>query len=185
MIDLLLFPFGGNAREALITALAQNKQNPTWNVLGFIDDNCSVWGKECCKIKVLGDKKYFNIYHKAKVIAVPGRPDNYWLRKDIIQSLGVMPDRFKMLIHPSVDIAEDARIGVNSVIMSGCVVSTGVVIGNHCVVLPNTVISHDTNIGDYTLIGSNVSISGGVSIGDSCYIGTGTSIIEEIKMLSY
>ena len=152
MKDLFIFPFGGNARESLLTIQAQNRVRPTWNVLGFIDDNSSVWNKECCEIKVLGGKKYFNIYLEAKVIAVPGRADNYWLRKDIIQSLIITPKRFATLVHPIVDIAKDALIGINSVLMSGCVISTGVVIGNHCVVLPNTVISHDSHIGDYTLI---------------------------------
>ena len=36
MRDLLIFPFGGNARESLLVILAQNRVKPIWNLLGII-----------------------------------------------------------------------------------------------------------------------------------------------------
>jgi len=53
MEDLLIFPFGGNAKEALAAAFAQNNIKPTWNILGFVDDNEDLWGKSSCGICVL------------------------------------------------------------------------------------------------------------------------------------
>jgi hypothetical protein len=34
--EIFLFPFGGNARESLISILAINNARREWNVLGFI-----------------------------------------------------------------------------------------------------------------------------------------------------
>jgi hypothetical protein len=34
--EILLFPFGGNAKESLISILAINNARREWNVLGFI-----------------------------------------------------------------------------------------------------------------------------------------------------
>lgn len=180
--QLLIFPFGGNAREALMVAIAQNQARKRWHILGFIDDNLSLRGKTCCGFPVLGGREILNKYPRAKVIAVPGRDDNYWQREKIISSLNIPYRRWAALIHPSVALASDALVGYNTVIMSGCVISTGASVGRHCVILPNTVVSHDSCVGDYTLIGSNVSVSGFVDIGESCYVGSGVKIIQEISI---
>jgi len=182
MMDLLLFPFGGNAREALVAVLAQNETAPSWNVVGFIDDHKDKWDKQCCGIKVLGGRKVIDDFPSAQVLAVPGNPKNFRERKKIIGLLQLPLERFATVIDPLARIAPDARIGKNSVLMANAVISSSVKIGDHCVILPNTVIAHDSVIGDYTLIGSNVTISGGCKIGLNCYIGSCTSIKENLNI---
>jgi len=182
MKDLLLFPFGGNARESLLAVLAQNSIEPTWNVLGFIDDDASLWGKEYYGFEVLGGRKMFSNFPSAQVLAVPGNPEYFLKRRKIISCLGLSPDRFATIIDPSTRIAPDSKIGRNTVLMANVMVSCSVVIGNHCVVLPNTVISHDSWIGDYSLIGSNVSISGSCKISHTCYIGSGARIKDHLSI---
>ena len=185
MKDVILFPFGGNAREAVIAILALNSIEPTWNILGFIDDNADLHGKECCGFKVLGGRDKLSEFQSAKILAVPGNPGNFIMRRKIISRLGVARDRFIAVIDPSCRIATDSDIGVNTLIMGNVTISCSVVIGDHCVILPNTVISHDSKIEDYSLVGSNVSISGSCSIGSNCYIGSGSRIRENVKIKSF
>ena len=71
---LILFPFGGNAREALVIIQAVNEIKKTWEVLGFLDDNASLWGREYCGVKVLGNKKLLKKFSDASVLVVPGNP---------------------------------------------------------------------------------------------------------------
>ena len=179
---LLLFPFGGNARESLLCVLDINRSRQVWDVLGFIDDNPSMMGGECCGTKVIGGREVLAAMPDAVVLAVPGSPRNYLRRRDIIEGLNLEASRFATIIHPSVVVSPDSSIGHNTVIMPNVVISCGVRVGNHCVVLPNTVISHDSSVGDYCCIGSNVSISGNVSIGQGCYIGSGTKIRENVRI---
>ena len=179
---LLIFPFGGNGKESLISVLAINDMRPEWEVIGFIDDNQSLHGKEYVGVKVLGGRGLLQVYADAFVLAVPGSPKGYLRRKSIIESLGIEASRLATIIHPSVVRAPDAVIGPNTLIMPHVVVSCGVRVGNHCVVLPNTVIAHDTVVGDYCCIGSNVSISGSVNVGSECYIGSGVKIRENIHI---
>lgn len=178
--QLLLFPFGGNARESLISILAINGIQHEWDIIGFLDDDYSVQGKDYCGVKVLGGRELLGAYASAYVLAVPGSPRGYLKRKAIIDGLGLDKSRFATIIHPSVVRAPDSMIGYNTLLMSNVVVSCGSRIGNHCVVLPNTVLAHDSSISDYCCIGSNVSISGSVSIGAECYIGSGVKIRENI-----
>lgn len=179
---LILFPFGGNAREAIATVEAINKKKRQWQIIGFADDNQAQWGKECCGYKVLGGQDILAEYPQAKVLAVPGSPANYLTRKKIIKGLKLAAGRFATIIHPSVTIAPDAVLGCNLLVMPNVVISNSVTIGDHCLILPNTVIAHESTIGNYCCIGSNVTISGNVRIGAECYIGSGTSIIDHISI---
>lgn len=179
---LLIFPFGGNARESLLSVFAVNERNREWDILGFIDDDQSRHGRECCGIKVLGGREYLREIPDAFVLAVPGSPANYSVRTKIIGSLDLEESRFVSIIHPSACRAPDAVIGCNTIIMANVVISCGVTIGSHCVILPNTVVSHDSVVGDFCCIGSNVSVSGSVRIGASCYIGSGTKLREDIHI---
>jgi len=183
MKDLLIFPFGGNAQESLLAIQSINKYRPVWNVLGFFDDNKNLWGKEFCGVKVLGGRKILGNFRDAFVLAVPGNPKTYQQRKQIIESLGDLPDsRFVTIIDNSIRISPDASIGHNTVCMAHSFISCSVTIGSNCVILPNTVIAHNSRIGDYCMIGSNVTISGSCTIGDSCYIGSGSKIMDHIKI---
>jgi sugar O-acyltransferase (sialic acid O-acetyltransferase NeuD family) len=179
---LLLFPFGGNARESLPSIFAINDINQEWDLLGFVDDNIATHGKECCGVKVLGGRDILRSFPDAFVLAVPGSPKNFSMRSNIITGLGIEESRFATIVHPSVVKARDATIGYNSLVMSGVVISCGVTIGNHCLILPNTVVSHDSVVDDLCCIGSNITISGSVHIGATCYIGSGTKIREEISI---
>lgn len=179
---LLLFPFGGNAREALLSILALNEKGEDWEVLGFLDDDQSLHGKECCGIKVVGGREILREAPDTFLLAIPGSPQTFQKRKEIIESLNVETSQFATILHPSVARAPDSHIGCNTIIMPNVVISCGVTIGNHCIVLPNTVVSHESVVKDYCCLGSNISISGSVTIGSGCYIGSGTKIRENVSI---
>jgi sugar O-acyltransferase (sialic acid O-acetyltransferase NeuD family) len=180
--DIILFPFGGNSREAVTCILAQNTIKPTWNILGYVDDNSELLDRESGGCRVLGGIEILKTYPSSKVLALPGSPLNYLKRKEIILRLNVAEDRFETVIDPSSNIAPDSQIGINTLIMGNVTISCSAVIGDHCVILPNTVVSHDSIIGDYSLVGSNVSISGSCNIGNNCYIGSGSRLKENIEI---
>lgn len=180
--ELIIFPFGGNGRESLLTILSADRLKEEWNVIGFIDDDRAMWGKDCCGVKVLGGRDVLEQFPKAYVLAVPGNPNNYLMRKKMIEGLDIDNPRFAAIIHPSAVVSPDAKIGYNLIAMPNVFISCGARIGNHCLVLPNTVISHDSTVGDYCCIGSNVTVSGHVSISDNCYIGSGSNLRHDISI---
>jgi sugar O-acyltransferase (sialic acid O-acetyltransferase NeuD family) len=159
-----------------------NKSGTVWDVIGFVDDNMALKGKDVHGINVLGGREIFQKYADAKVLAVPGNPSQYLQRKQMIEQLGVAPDRFATVIHSSVFLSADASVGCNSLVMPNVVLNEGASIAAHCVILPNTVISHDSSVGAYGCVGSNVSISGSVVIDEQCYIGSGTSIKDQVSI---
>lgn len=182
MKDIIIFPFGGNAKEAVTVIENINKVNKQWNIIGFLDDNKDLWGKTFAGYRVLGPKEEINNYKKCYILSVPGSPSNYHRRDYVINLLNISIERYATLIDPSVTIGQEVSIGYNTLIMSGVIITANVEIGNHCIILPNTVISHDSVVKDYTCIGSNVSVSGNVTIEKKCYIGTGSKLIQDITI---
>lgn len=172
---LLLFPFNGNAVEAL------DSVGDAFEVIGFVDDETQKQGKSSFGYYVYS-RKAISKYKEAKILAVPGSPSSYLLRKKIISGLNIPDERFASIIHPSACISEFAEIGFNNLIMAGVVISAMASIGDHVCILPNTVIHHDSSIGDYSLIGGNVVVAGHTKIGKNCYIGSGSNIINNISI---
>ncbi|MEW5819936.1 MAG: NeuD/PglB/VioB family sugar acetyltransferase [Cyanobacteriota bacterium] len=182
MNDIILFPYGGNTKEAISIIEDINNIEKKWNIIGFIDDNINLKDIEYNNYPVLGNKEILQSITSAKILAVPGSHNNYFNRDNVINSLNITKDRYAKIIHPSVNIGTNVIIGYNTLIMPGVVITANNIIGNHCIILPNTVISHDSTIEDYTMIGSNVSISGSVKVKKQSYIGSGSKLIQNITI---
>lgn len=182
MKKLLLFPFNGTAKEAASVVEAINRQQETWQLLGFIDDDPQKQGRRFGAYPVLGGREQLERHQDAFVLAVPGRPENFLQRQALIASLKVAPERFVSLIHPSASLGIGCTVSSNTLLMANVVLTANVFVGRSVVILPNTVIAHDSTVGDYCLVGANVSVAGGVTVGDNCYLGSGARIIHEVSI---
>ncbi|MFZ5811860.1 MAG: acetyltransferase [Thermodesulfobacteriota bacterium] len=178
--QLLLFPFSGNAREAVAVIEARNAVAPAWDFLGFVDDDARTHGATFAGYPVLGGREVFAAHPGAMVLAVPGRPETFRNRPQIIASLGLPRQRLATLVHPTAALGPLVRLGVNTLVMAHVTLTAAVTVGDHVVMLPGTVVAHESVIGDYCLVGSNVSVSGGVRVGRCCYLGSGSRFIQEI-----
>lgn len=175
MENLLIFPYNGNALEA-VDCIGSN-----YNLIGFIDDDIEKHGVQKNGFEVFSRDILYK-YPKVKLLAVPGNPLNYKFRQTIIDDLKIPHDRFATLIHSRACISKFVNIGFNVLIMAGVIITSNVVIGNHVCILPNTVIHHDDIIEDYCLIGSSVTVAGGTVLRKNCYIGSGSNIINNIEI---
>jgi len=171
---LILFPFGGNALEA-VDCLGDE-----FELIGFVDDSPEKYGR--CGSFEVHSRELLERYPEAKVLAVPGSPTSYRRRRDTIASLGVCSERFAQVIHPRATVADRRNIGFNTLLMAGVVVTSNAQIGNHVCVLPNSVIHHDAVIHDHVLIGSNVTVAGHVIVGAQAYIGSGSTLIDHSEI---
>jgi sugar O-acyltransferase (sialic acid O-acetyltransferase NeuD family) len=175
MEKLLIFPFNGNGLEALDCIKEK------FELIGFVDDDTKKQGKTKFGFEVFS-RDVIKIYKEAKILAVPGSPQSFKYRQEIIGALNISLDRYATVIHPNASVSSKANIGKNVLIMAGVVITSNAVISNHVCILPNSVIHHDTIIGEWTLIGSNVLIAGNVSVGENCYIASGSNVINDISI---
>jgi sugar O-acyltransferase (sialic acid O-acetyltransferase NeuD family) len=172
---LIIFPYNGNGLEAL------DAVGEAYEFIGFVDDTPSKQGKQVQGFEVFS-RELIHRYPEAYLVALPGSPDSYLQRRQVIASLHIPLERFASLVHPKATLSRYATIGYNTVLMAGAVVTSNARIGDHVCVLPNSVIHHDTLIGHYTLVGSQVVIAGHTIIGENCYIGSGSQLIQHIQV---
>ena len=172
---LLIFPCNGNGIEAL-HCLGQDHR-----MVGFVDDTPAKCAAPAHGHAVMS-RGALDEWPEALVLAVPGGPNSYRSRAELIRGLNLDDDRWARVIHPTACISPLARIGCNVLIMAGVVITSNAVIGDHVCVLPNTVIHHDARIGDWSLVGSNVTVAGSTVVGENCYIGSGSSLMNNLEI---
>ena len=72
MKDLIIVGASGFGRETAWAVERQNKVTPTWNLLGFLDDNEAVCGTEINGYKVLGKTEDAARYPDAYFVCAVG-----------------------------------------------------------------------------------------------------------------
>ena len=189
MVRLFIIGAGRHAVEiySYIQDLKQDGQRI--KLIGLIDEKKSSGSWEDSEI--LGDfsilKKILNRYRKTKFYYITAVGDNR-LRKSFVEKI----NSFKVknlfafsVIHPSVIIGRNVKIGQGCCIAPGCILTTHINIGNHCIINVNSSISHDCNLEDFVNINPSVVICGNVNIKEGAFIGAGATIINRINIGSW
>ena len=113
---LLLVGAGGLAREAVEAVRATNAVSPTWELLGFVDDDPAKQGSVIGGIPVLGPVEIVHEHPNAHVLLCPGRPDNYVTRLRLVSRLGLAEERYATVIHPTASIGKIGMRGCHAAI---------------------------------------------------------------------
>ena len=175
--DIVIYGSGGMASEVVQLIEDINETEPTWNILGYIDDYRGDQGENNPIIngyKILGTNKAIKEFDKSTywIIAV----SNPKARKAIYESLQEYHLNYATLIHPTAKLSKNVIIGNGSVVSFGCILSVNVTLGSQVYLNMRTVIGHDSTIRDYStclincIVAGNVLIEQGVLLGSNCVI---------------
>jgi sugar O-acyltransferase (sialic acid O-acetyltransferase NeuD family) len=182
--DIVVYGTGGTSRDIVDALEAADAARPSWNVLGFLDDNPSLLGKEVYGYGVLGgaDAMARPELRNAAVVIGVANDRQLLIRKKLREKLSLPDDRFPVVTHPLSYISPKSSIGPGTVILSGSFCSGNARLGAHVIVLQNSVIGHDDEIGDFVSVSATVSMGGSVKIGEGAYIGLGSTLMPGIRI---
>jgi sugar O-acyltransferase (sialic acid O-acetyltransferase NeuD family) len=180
--QLLLVGAGGLGREAAETVRAINAVRPTWNLLGFLDDDPAKHGSMISGVRVLGPTEMVRDYPDAQVLLCPVRPDNYVTRRILAERFSIDDGRYATIVHPTATVGTTCKIGAGCVLLAHVDLTTDVVVRRHVVMMPQVVLPHDVQIDDYATIGSGVRLGGACHIGEGAYLGSGCCLRERITV---
>lgn len=172
---------GGLGREILMLIEQVNQAEPTWDFVGFFDDNIEA-GSMINGYRVLGGVRELNQHYAdlAVVIAV-GNPK---VKRAIVGRINNKNIRFARLIHPGAQIAnrDFVTIEEGAVIAAGSIVAPNVRIGKHVLLNFGVIVGHDAVIGDYAAVMPSVNINGEATVGAGAYLGTASVIINKASV---
>jgi sugar O-acyltransferase (sialic acid O-acetyltransferase NeuD family) len=180
--DLLIAGAGGLARETAAAVAAVNSVTPTWQLLGFLDDDPALHGRTASGRTVLGPLDAVADHPHAQVVVCIANPRNPGVRGLVTTRLGLPAQRYATIVHPSASVGAGCAVGPGSVLLAQTVLTADIAIGAHVAIMPHVVLTHDDVIDDFVTIASGVRISGGVRVGAGAYLGTGALIRESLRV---
>ncbi len=167
MKDIIVVGAGGCGREVCNWIEDINKQNPTWNILGFIDDNPNSLDGLPSRYSIIGGIKDHepreDVFY-AMGIANPA------MKRIVGNAMLEKKAKFASIIHPSTRIYSEFEPGIGLITYPNSKIATGCHIGNF-VTLQSTILGHDSRLEDYVTVSSSCGITGGVKLREGVFVG--------------
>jgi len=178
-MTLGIYGAGGLGREILVLAQQINNLEDKWDKIIFIEDNPHADTLMEKQIIAYDDiSNYYSARDIEFIIAV-GEPHGRHILRDKVKKGGF---QLTTLIHPSVFIPDDTKLGEGVIIGYNCFISCNIVIGDGVLIQQFVNIGHDSIIGNDSVISAYVCVAGACCIGESTYIGMHVPIREKIKI---
>lgn len=180
MKDIAIFGAGGFGREVACLIQLINKEKPTWNFIGFFDDNPKLRGTKNEYGEILGGMEALNNYGSELSLAIAiGSPQTI---KKVQESIVNPKVSFPNLIAPSAVFLDrdNVRFGKGNIICSCCLFSCNVHVGDFNVFNGFIPVGHDCVVGNYNVIMPSVNISGGVKMGDCNFLGVKAVVLQNV-----
>ncbi len=167
MTDIIIVGASGCGREVANWIEDINNIEPTWNILGFLDDNPDALDGFPCRYRIIGPIKGHEPLENAKYAMGIASPAVKKLLGPALMEKGA---QFASIIHPSVRIYSEFEPGVGLIVYPNAKIATGCRIGDF-VTLQSTILGHDALLEDYVTVSSSCGITGETKLREGCFIG--------------
>lgn len=178
MSELLLVAASGLAREVL----ALERSRGVHDSYLLVDDDPRTWGEQVAGVHVVGGLEEVTRHPHARIVVCAG---SGLARMGLVRrlaELGVGPDRYARVRHPSVDVPHGCTVGPGSVLLAHVALTADVRVGRHVVAMPHVTLTHDDKVDDFATLCAGVSLGGGVSVGRAAYVGMNASVREGLTL---
>lgn len=182
MKDLIIVGAGGFGRETKVLVDEINEAEPTWNFLGYVDDNPNVETKEGDKI--LGTSDYVLGLDPKPYVIIPIA--NARVRMALAEKMEKGGVPFATLIHPNVKMKGNlCTVGEGSILCDGVKLAVNSHVGRHCILNMDCGLGHDTVMDDFSSMMSQTITGGETYIGKGCYFGLRCTVINLLKITDF
>ena len=180
MKKIVIIGAGGFGREVEWLIERINENNPTWELIGYVDDNVEI-GKKVGNSKVICNTKELLSHSDLSVAIAIGNSKIREKMFDKIKSNTRLS--FPNLIDPTV-ICGNNKFGMGNIICARTILTVNIELGDFNIINLNCTLGHDDIIHNFITIYPNVNVSGNVTIENRVEIGTGTQIIQQKNICS-
>lgn len=180
MKDIAIYGAGGFGREVACYINKVNKETPTWNLIGFFDDNSELKGTSNEYGEVLGGAEILNSW-KEPISVLMAIGSGRIVKKVVERITNTNVEYPNFLYNVTFSDSDNYSMGKGNIVINSTL-SCAVRIGNFNMMNGSVVFGHDSKVGDYNTFMPAVRISGGVEIGNECFFGVGSIVLQQIKI---
>ena len=175
MKNIVIIGAGDLGKEVVWLIEDINRKEPTYLILGFLDDDRTKEGKEFYGYKILGGTEQLSeLGTKVPMSAVVAIRDGD-IRKKIVETHQNFTN-WESIIHPMAVIASSSTIGCGCIFFPHTTVSVDTNVGKFGLYYINSTVCNDCTIGDYVSVMSGALISERVTVGDGKLLPAGTIV---------
>ena len=170
---------GGHAR-VMIEIL---NQNPRYEIIGLLDFQKALHGKEILGVQILGDDSLVPSLVARGILHFfigLGSTGNTNPRRKLYEFACYHKMTPVNAIHPKATISPSARFGLGFAAMANSVVNACATIGENVILNTGAIIEHDCVVGSHVYIGSGAKLGSGVQVGNGSHIGLGATIRQGV-----
>jgi len=170
---------GGHGRVVLDIL----RQARAYDIAGFVDSNRELIGRRIDGLPVMGrpdDLAALKQEHgiAGAIIAV----GNNGVRRALAQRLDELGFELITAVHPSANIAANAKLGRNVVVAAGALVCAHCQIGDSVILNTGCIVDHESLIGTATHICPGARIAGRVIVETGAFVGIGATVIQCLRV---
>lgn len=169
-MGVLILGAGGHAK-----VVADILRTQSIDILGFLDDDPTIWTSKPMGIPVLGAIETYVDYAPTGLVFGIG---SNRVRQQIIERLGPGVDSLWInAIHPTASISSTVSLGKGTVLMAQAVINADTQVGDHVIINSAATVDHDCVLGDFCHIAPGSHLAGGVRVGVGALIAIGAVVI--------
>lgn len=182
MKNLIIIGARGYGRGVFDIASSMKSYGKSFIIKGFLDDNSDVLNEYPNYPPIISSVEDYIIEKDDMFICALG--DVKYKRKYVNLILQKGGDFFTV-IHPSVHIGNNTKIGKGCIIGYNVQIDCDVTIGDFVNIQTNAVIGHDSIIGDWAMIDCFAFTGGFVRIGEGVTLHTRATIVPKLEVGEY
>ena len=179
MESLVIAGAGGFGREVYDLVEAINRRQPTWNVLGFLDDNRNALDGVDFPARVLGPIDSYSTLGHVFVICAVGNPR---VRREIVAQLDRQAARWATLRHPESSTGTGTTLGEGCILASGAGTTVNCEVGRHVHFNVKGGAGHDVRIGDFCTLSALVDVTGQAVLEEGVFLGSHAVVLPKARV---
>lgn len=168
-MEILIVGAGGHGEVVLDIVRAAGKHR----VVGFLDSDASMYGREVDGVPVLGPPTQAD---RPVVVAIG---DNA-ARRSVTGMLREKGLELVTVIHPTAYVSASASVGPGSMICAGAILCAHACLGAGVIVNTGAIVEHHNEVGDFVHLAPRVVLTGRLTIEEGAMVGAGATVIPRV-----
>lgn len=173
--------FGASNPETIRVVNAVKRADEDFEFLGFLDNDESKWGTTFCGYPVFGGLNEVEALNREGALFCNLITRDCVTRYETTITLVKAGAKLANLLHPDVNI-EMVQLGLGNYIQENVILQAGVRVGDNSSIHCGSIVSHETSIGNSVFIAPGCALSGLIVVEDGVFIGTGATVLPRLRI---